>query len=600
VTVSLSAEQIQTIRERVDIVRVIGAYVALNKKGQRFLGLCPFHGEKTPSFSVSPTKGLYYCFGCHAGGDVFSFLMRHQGIDFATAVRQVAKEAGVELEPESAAEQQRRQALEELGRVNDYAQAFFEHALWREGGRAARAYLHERGVPEAFARERRLGYGGTPGELGAYLEAKRVPSALAGKAGLLSDDGRRSLFDGRLVFPIVDAGGRIAGFGGRRLGEGPGPKYINTRESPLFAKRRLLYGWEVAQEALRRTGRAIIVEGYMDVLACERAGLREAVAALGTAFTEEHAHACGRLAKEAILLFDGDAAGQAASRHAAEILLPTKLKTSVALLPPGQDPDSLLKQEGAAALLAAVAAAKPALEHFIGQAFSGRGLSIEDRAAAARDLGPLLTALPSGLERDLYTARLAEAVGVSVEQLLPHLKAAAKPRRRAEDPPLPATPTAPGTAAQPAKAPPPAALDRFEHNLLRDLLLYPQLRPRFGELAEFASDLLRALFEELAGLDKSVADALRNHLTDERMLASLVIVQPSHDEDPAALEARAERTFADALMRLKSRRTRAIKREAQRELEGAEARGEDTEELAKRIQNLTRRERELKRPGSAA
>jgi DNA primase len=592
----LSAEQIQTIRERVDIVRVIGAYVALKKKGQRFLGLCPFHGEKTPSFSVSSEKGLYYCFGCHAGGDVFSFLMRHQGIDFNTAVRMLAKEAGVELEPESAAERERRKAHEELARVNEYAQAFFEHALWRDGGKPARTYLAERGVPEAFARERHLGFGGATGELLAYLEAKRVPLALAGKAGLLSEDGRRSLFDARLTFAIVDGNGKVAGFGGRRLGEGPGPKYINTRESPLFAKRRLLYGWEVAQEALRQSGRVIVVEGYMDVLACERAGLREAVAALGTAFTEEHAHTCARLAKEAILLFDGDAAGQAASRHAAEVILPSKLKTSVAPLPPSEDPDSLLLHEGAPALLAAVAAAKPAIEHFIAVAFSHGGLSIEDRAAAARDLGPLLTALPSGLERDLYTARLAEAVGVTVEQLLPHLRPASKPRRRAEEP-APESPAA--AAAQAAPEPPPPTLDRLEQSLLRDLLLYPQLRPRFGELAEFASDLLRALFEELAGVDKPITEALARHLKDERLVASLSQVRPLVDPDDAALAERAERTFSDALKRLKSRRTRAIKREALRELEGAEARGEDTEELAKKIQNLTRRERELKRPGSA-
>jgi DNA primase len=592
--VALSSDKIHSIRESADIVRVIGTYVSLKKQGQRYLGLCPFHSENTPSFSVSPAKGLYYCFGCHAGGDVFSFLMRHQGLDFLAAVRRLAVEAGVELEPESPQEKKRRLLLEELARVNDYAQAFFSHALWQDEGRDARAYLAQRGIAEPFARERGLGYGGASGQLLAYLDVKKVPREAAGRAGLLSEDGRRCLFDGRLVFPITDGNGRVAGFSGRRLGEGSSPKYLNSRETVLFAKRRLLYGWDVAQDAMRKSGRVILVEGQTDVLACQRAGLGEAVAALGTAFTDDHARACARLAKEAVVAFDGDPAGRAASREAVQRLLAARLKTLVTPLAPGQDPDSLLAEAGEEGLGEAIGRAQPALEYFIGISFEKAGLSIEDRAEAARAIAPLLAALPSGLERDLYTARLAEEVGVSVDQLRQHLRAP-----RATRQPAPAVARAEAPAPSPG-APSRAVPDRFEYNILRDLLLYPEVRPRFGELAEFSSDFMRLLLEDLAGCDDWAGEVLARHIESSTMVQALAELGPADDTNPEELSSRANRAFNDVLSRLKARHVRATIGEIRREVAEGEARGEDVTDLQERLKNLTRRERELKRPGRSA
>ncbi len=577
---SLSPETIQTIRERADIVRIIGAYVDLRKQGQRHVGLCPFHGEKTPSFSVTQAKGLYYCFGCHAGGDVFAFLMRHQGIDFHEAVRRLALDAGVELAPESPQVQRQRRLEGELGRTNDYAQAFFAHALGEPQGRAARDYLKERGIPEAFARERGLGFGGEPMALSKYLKAKHVPVEAAARAGLLTEDGKRSLFDGRLTFAIYDPFKRLAGFGGRRLGEGDAPKYINSRESALFHKRRLLYGWEVAEAAIRRSGRAVIVEGYTDVLACERAGVWEVVAALGTAFTDEHAATCARLAKEAVVLLDADAAGQRASHEVVEKLLRAKLRTLVAALPPGDDPDSLVARAGPEALATAVATARPALEHFIEQSFA-RAASIEEKAGAAQALAPLVAALASGLERDLYTARIAERVGVSVEQLKAHLATAKRPRLR--------------PAKAPALAPPPPpGFPKAELEMLRELLLYPELRPRLGELAEFVSDQARVLLESLAASEEPVAEVLARHVGDANMVSRLMRVAPARSSDAQEQEQRAARTFDDVLTKLKRRHLRERQREVRHEMASAE--GDAAIDLLRDHGSLTRRERELRRP----
>ncbi|MBI5510302.1 MAG: DNA primase [Deltaproteobacteria bacterium] len=595
---ALSSEQIEAIRERIDIVRVIGAYVPLKKQGQRYLGLCPFHAEKTPSFSVSAEKKLYYCFGCHAGGDVFSFLMRHRGLDFHEAARALAKDAGVELEPESENERRRRQEHEELSRVNGFAQAFFAHELWQPAGAAARAYLGKRGLPEAFARDRQLGFGAPSAALFDYLAAKKVPMAQVAKAGLLSDDGRRCLFEGRLTFPIFDAQAHLAGFGGRRLADGNAPKYINSRETALFSKRRLLYGLDVAAEAIRRAGRVVVVEGYMDVLACQRAGIQTAVAALGTALTAEHAAAVARLCKEALLVFDGDSAGINASHAAAEKMLASGLKTLVAPLPAGRDPDSLLREAGADALRDRLAAASPAVEHFLGTAFAEAEQTIEERALHAREVAPLILALPAGLERDLYLARLAEKVGVSVEQLKTHLRPKETKKRPPSPPPITAGSDS-SPSSDPPRAPAPPAPDAVELEVLRDLLLHPELKPKLADLTEFCSNPMRLLLEELATTTAPNAEVLARHLHDPKLVLRLSGVRPYEMEAGEDVGVRANRTFDGVLRRLKRRHVDAALKDAKTQQREAKERGEDTTEVDRRVQNLVRRRMELKRSGPA-
>ncbi len=602
----LPPETIEAIRQRADILQVIGAAVTLKKKGQRWVGLCPFHHENTPSFSVTPDKGLYYCFGCHVGGDLFSFVMRHEGLDFTEAARKLADRVGVQTEPESPAVLERRRREKEMARANAYAQAFFEHSLWSPAGEPGRAYLAERSVPEEQAKQWRLGYGGRSGELLGYLEAKRVPVELAVRAGFVTEDADRALFDQRLVFPISAAGDRIVGFGARRLGDrgarrgeigrSGGPKYINTRESTLFQKRELLYGWPQAQEAIRRSRRVTLVEGYLDVLACDRAGVGTAVAALGTAFTEEHARTCARLAQEALLLFDGDAAGTKASREATIQVARAGMKALVAPLPAGDDPDSLVCREGDEVLVQHLRGARSAIEHFITVAVTAQ-MSIEDRSRAAGDLAPLILALGSGLERDLYTARLAEAVGVNVEQMKLHLEAAARQRPHKQSKRREATP--PGPSSAPTE---PSRPSQFEIEILRELMLYPELTPRLAEIVGVASDPMRVLCGELAAAQAPMAEILERRL-GEQLSRELTAIKPREFETPEEAPILAQRTFEDVRHRLELEQVLIAHREVLEELREAEARGdsaEQTAELMRRSQELDRRKRELRTPRSTS
>lgn len=588
---SLPSETIEAIRQRADILQIIGGAVSLKKKGQRWVGLCPFHHEKTPSFSVTPEKGLYYCFGCHAGGDVFSFVMRHQGYDFNQAARRLAELTGVPTEAESEAVRERRRLEKELAGANAYAQAFFEHALWAVEGGAGRTYLAERAIPEEQARQWMLGYGGEPGALLDYLEAKKVPPKYAIEAGFLTEDASRGLFDNRLVFPIAGPGGRIAGFGARRLGDRGGPKYINTRESVLFQKRRLLYGWQQAEESIRRHRRVTLVEGYIDVLACHRVGVCTAVAALGTAFSEEHARACARLAREALLLFDGDEAGTRASREATIHVARAGMKALVAPLAVGDDPDSLVRREGESALAAHLAGARAAIEHFITVGVTSE-MSIEDRSRAAQQLAPLILALGSGLERDLYTARLAEAVGVNVAQMKLHLESAAQKR--------PAKPKPQQSSPRPADKPAPSRPTAFEIKILRELMLFPEARRRLGELTEVASDPMRLLCAELAGSEESTSEVIARHLGAE-MAAQLEAIAPRVFDSTEEAAAHAERTLEEVKQRLEHERIEVAHQDILLEIKAAEAEGDDAEktsELIRRSQELARRKRELRRPRS--
>lgn len=587
---AIPKDKVREVRERANIVDVIGRRVVLKQRGKRYLGLCPFHGEKTPSFSVSPDKGLYYCFGCHASGDVFTFVKEIEGLDFAGAVRAVARDVGIELEPESPEERARRKEAQAIARANDYAHAYFQAQLWGEAGAAARAYLEERGIPERQARKRALGFGGPVGGLLSYLGAKNVPQPLAEKAGLLSDSGR-SLFDERLLFPILDTQSRLAGFGGRRLGEGHGPKYINTREGPLFSKRTLLYGWDVAQDTVRRTKRALVVEGYTDVLALQRAEHDGAVASLGTAFTDDHARLLKRFADEVVVVLDGDSAGAAASREAAEKLLRAELKVSVVPLPPGEDPDTFVRARSSDEVRRAIETRRPAMEVFIERAFEGNDTSVEARADAAASLSGLVFAMPKGLQRDLYVARLAERVGVTVAQLERHLQQN-RPRPPRKERPVASQPESTPTQRREAPASRPGLSDG-DVSILRDVLLYPQLRVQLADLSEYAGEPLAQVLDGLAEQEGELGDLLPKLVSEPRNLERLASVVPYNGEDT---DERARATFDGLKIALQARYLDATLQDARRSRAEASAAGEDTSDLDRQIRDLTRTVRRLKRP----
>jgi len=305
----IPADTLNEVRERVDIVDLIGRHVGLKKAGRTWKGLCPFHGEKTPSFIVSPDRGTYHCFGCGEGGNVFGFLMKHEGMSFPEAVRSLAAEVGIEI-PEYGGGPE-RSVLDEVFRANKLAKAFYQAELRSQRGTAARAYLTQRGLSEADIARYGIGFAPDSWEaLGSALRKEKLAPEAAERAGLLRarerGGGHYDLLRNRVVFPIEDARGRTVGFGGRALEKEQEPKYLNTPESPVYRKREAFYGFPSALEALRARERAVIVEGYFDRIAMDRAGLSEALATCGTALSEDHARALRRRVRDVVLFFDGD------------------------------------------------------------------------------------------------------------------------------------------------------------------------------------------------------------------------------------------------------------------------------------------------------
>lgn len=352
-----SPNLLEEILQRTDVVQLVGRRVKLVRKGRTFWGCCPFHNERTPSFKVENERRTYKCFGCGAGGDAFRWMMETEGLSFPEAVERLAQEAGVDLPKWSREDEEREQQRKSLYDVVELACAFYEQQLRERVGLDARDYLKTRGLPEDSWRQFRLGYAPSNSALIEHLKARNVTTDEMIAAGLVRDsEGDRPLRDfffDRLIFPIADAKGRVVAFGARALQRDAKPKYINTGETRLFSKGSLLYNFARARSAAIKTQSIIVAEGYMDVIALVRAGFEAAVAPLGTALTEDQLHLLWRTAPEPVLAFDGDDAGFRAAQRAARLALP-HLKPGISLrfafLPAGEDPDSLVRTAGVAAL----------------------------------------------------------------------------------------------------------------------------------------------------------------------------------------------------------------------------------------------------------
>ncbi len=441
-------EFIQQVRDANDIVGVVQQWVPLKKAGANYKGLCPFHNEKSPSFNVHPAKQIYHCFGCGEGGDVFTFVQKLSKVGFGEALKVLADRAGIPLPEESRdtdqreADEARRKELEELGRLLDLAAVWFRrHLEESDDGAPARAYAEKRGLDAATREKFQLGW--APADGRALIQAalkKGYSEAALEKAGLLvrSERGPYSRFRARLMFPIADPKNRLAGFGGRIIGEGE-PKYLNSAEGPLFNKSKLLYPWPQAKESLGKLREALIVEGYLDAIACHQFGFSQAVATLGTSLTEEHAKLLKRYVSRVVLLFDADAAGLRAARRAGEALVGTGLEIRVARLNGVKDPDELLRAQGAPALQASLDAAIPLFEFCVQaglaqahpSAGSGQALSPQARVAILEDLHPMLVKLASAVEIEAELAKAAQAVGVSAAAAVEDYTAYKKGQRRA-------------------------------------------------------------------------------------------------------------------------------------------------------------------------
>jgi DNA primase len=474
---------IEDVRRAADIVEIVSEVVALKPAGRNLVGLCPFHNEKTPSFTVSPEKQIFHCFGCGQGGNVFAFLMQHQGMSFPEAVRALAERYRIPI-PETAGDRGQGAGADlrsRLQAVNSLALDFYRRSLAHPGeGRPARDYLERRGLSAAVIEAFQLGYA-PPGwdHLARFLKQRRVPEALAEKAGLIaprrSGSGFYDRFRSRIIFPIFDLGGKVAGFGGRVLDDGL-PKYLNSPETPLYNKRRCLYGLYQARDHCRAHKAVYIVEGYLDLLALHQRGLANAVATLGTALTAEQVALLKRFigSGDIILVFDGDAAGQKAAERTRPIFeqLHSRFQpgsfqrekgvnTRVLELPEGHDPDTFLREHGPEAFTALAATAKGMVAFLIDAALRQHGDTIEGRASAVGELIGPLQAVGDPVTRSLYVKLLAEKVGVDEAAIVRRL---ARPAFRPAA--APAGPSPSGGAA-------PVRLPAIERQLTAMMLQYP-------------------------------------------------------------------------------------------------------------------------------
>ena len=380
---------LEELRARLSLASVIGRQVRLTRKGREFLGLCPFHNEKTPSFSVNEEKGFYHCFGCGAHGDVISYQMQVHHLSFVEAVEQLAEQVGLEVPQPVPEERERARRVASLHDAMEAATVFFERELRGPAGHEAMDYLRRRGLDEQTISRFRLGF--SPDSRGALrnaLKSHGIDDALAVEAGLLGAPRERGepfdYFLGRVMFPISDRRGRVIAFGGRTLADIQ-PKYLNSPETPLFHKGSVLYGLAQAREPAAKSGTVIVCEGYMDVIALHRAGFTNAVAPLGTAITEQQIEQLWKLAAEPVICLDGDAAGQRAAAKVAFRALPLLkpgLSLSFAALPPPEDPDSLIKKGGPAAMGEVLGHAVALSEFLWRTEWAGRAADTPERRAA--------------------------------------------------------------------------------------------------------------------------------------------------------------------------------------------------------------------------
>ena len=422
----------EEIKAAADIVELIGQFVQLRKAGRNFVGLCPFHAEKDPSFTVNQERQTFHCFGCKAGGDIFSFWMAYHSCTFPEALRDLAERYHVTLSDgfSAAREKERTSRKEALFRINERAAAYFRQSLRHTTkGKAARAYLEKRALTaetiEAF------GLGFAPDEwdgLVGALQRDGLAPDLASEAGLVvprkTGGGYYDRFRGRIIFPIFDLRRRIVGFGGRVLDDSL-PKYLNTPETLLFHKGDLLYGLHAAREAIRKRGRAVIVEGYMDCLALRNHGLENVVATLGTALTASHVRRLKGYAKEAVVVFDSDAAGMSAVLKSLPVFSNEGLPARAAVLPEGDDPDTFVNRTGLDAFIDFLDGARSMFDFFMDRKLS-EGDSDEAKAHALNEIFPILSDVRDFALRSLYVRRLSERTGIREEVVLSGLAAFSK------------------------------------------------------------------------------------------------------------------------------------------------------------------------------
>jgi DNA primase len=539
-------DRIEEIRNRINIVDLVSEYITLKKAGRNYLGSCPFHKEKTPSFTVNAEKQIYHCFGCGEGGNAFSFLMKINNMTFPEAVRHLADKMGIvlpsrEFTPE---EKSRHDLRESLIRVNQLAAVFYAKTLRTAAGTRGRGYLEKRGIRPDIVDTFRLGYApeGWRG-LRDHLQKEKVALKHAEQAGLLVARGDGDAYDrfrGRLMFPIEDINGNVIAFGGRIIGEGE-PKYLNSPESALYVKGRHLYGLARAKSAIRKDETLIIVEGYFDLLALWNAGISNVVATLGTALTREQVDLIRRYTGSVAVTFDTDAGGKAALERSMSLFLEKGLKARAVVLPDGKDPDEFVSRHGKDAFLEEIRRSRALVDYYIDEVI-GTGRTLDERRDAWKAALPFIAGIADAVERGQFMRRVSERLGVDETLVRQEVGRLETSQRQPEAPP-----------ARRAASP----LDPVELSLIQMMIENPARVAeidRDNVLACFASGALKNLGESIVeghrrGQTVRLADFIDrvdNPTVRERLLEATV----SAGSPDGALR---DRIFDDTVRKIRQR-----------------------------------------------
>ena len=494
---------IDDLRRQADIVRVINDYVTLKKKGTNWMACCPFHQEKTPSFSVNPSKDIFYCFGCAKGGSVFNFVMEMERVSFPEAVRIVAEKAGVPLpamEQDNRFEARRKES-DEVIELNAWALEFWEAQLAGEGaeGGAAREYIEGRGISEETRKVFRLGYAPNSWDaLSNHLKRKGATLAQIERSGLVvkkETGGFYDRFRGRVIFPVMDAQGRPVAFGARAMRPEDEPKYLNSPETAAYTKGRHLFGLNVSRDDIRRKKFAILVEGYLDLIVPYQFGVRNVVASLGTALTPEQAKLLGRFARKVVVNYDGDRAGIKAAKRAIETLLPEDFEVKVLVLPDGSDPDEFLRAQGVEEYNRRRGQAVPHIQFVLEQALRERNLRHPaEKAEAVEEVLPFVRAVRNRIQKREYFDMLLDALRVEEaglrRELWKSVNAASADAGEVKR-----------TVVRAETHPPTVAEQRLLELLVHDAELRHAVLPQLEE-ADFEALPTAAIFRALSELDR--------------------------------------------------------------------------------------------------
>jgi len=555
-------DKISEIKNAADIVDIVSETVLLKKAGKNFIGLCPFHSEKTPSFTVSPDKQIFHCFGCGTGGNVFSFVMRQEGMTFPEAARHLARRCGIDIpeRPLSPEQRKRMSERESLLDLNRRAMDYFHQTLVNSSaGEKARSYLAKRGISQKTITDYKLGFAPDGWDhLIRFFSSKRTSAALLEKSGLIlprkNNSGYYDRFRNRVIFPIFDVNMQIAGFGGRVLDDSL-PKYLNSPETPVYSKSRSLYGIHRAKGACRDSGAVFIVEGYLDLLALHQHGIENSVATLGTALTTEHVRMLTRYAERMILVYDSDEAGIRSAQRCIDIFWrehvdfrredvfsEEKADTHILVLPEGHDPDSFVFENGPEAFLSSASNSPGIITFLMDCAIRKHGLTPEGKLRIIAEMEKPLSAVNDRVAQSIYIRQLAERIDIAETAVLERIRAvaaaklhspASESKTAVQDARLSKTAVpGPGTEADVGSS------IRFERRIIAMMLQFPEILPdvkNYNALEYFENSTLKSLGAMIVKFNPASAGQVSELMSEiqneqnEALIASLSMAEESWD-----------------------------------------------------------------------